>query len=163
MVTNINSSAYFQLLLGMILSTAGTILSIVHILPISNVAVVYLVLPYIVYMDKKQVDLRKVLSQNIKKQREFLGLSQERLAEHAEISSNMLKDIEGCRTWVSDKTLIKIASALKTDIYRLFVPASAYEEEMYKNILNDLLQILHKMKKDIDHDFEKAFKMYGLK
>ena len=95
--------------------------------------------------------------------RELLGISQDKLAENSGISSNMIKDIEGCRTWVSDKTLIKLASALKTDIYRLFIPATVYEEEIYKNVLNDLVQILNKMKKDIDLDFEKAFKMWGLK
>jgi len=114
-------------------------------------------------MGKKQIDIRKVLSQNIKKRRDLLGISQEKLAENAGISSNMVKDIEGCRSWVSDKTLIKLASALKTDIYRLLVPATVYEEEMHKNIHNDLLQILNKMRKDIDSDFEESLKLYGLK
>ena len=100
---------------------------------------------------------------NIKKRRELLGISQERLAEYAEISSNMVKDIEGCRTWVSDKTLIKLADALKTDIYRLFVPAELYEKEIYKNTRDDLVQILQKIKKDIDSDFEQALKMWGMK
>ena len=100
---------------------------------------------------------------NIKKRRELLCISQEKLAEHAGISVNMVKDIEGCRTWVSDNTLIKLASALKTDIYRLFVPVTAYEEEIYKNMLFDLIQILRKIKKDIDFDFENALKMWDLK
>jgi len=111
----------------------------------------------------KSIDLRKVLSQNIKKRRDLLGLSQEKLAENAGISSNMIKDIEGCRSWVSDKTLLKLSSALKTDIYRLFVPVTVYEEEMYRNIHNDLVHILNKMKKDIDVNFDQAIKMYGLK
>jgi ribosome-binding protein aMBF1 (putative translation factor) len=51
--------------------------------------------------------------------REKLGLSQEKLAENAEISTMMVKDIEACRTWVSDKTLECIAITLQTDIYRL--------------------------------------------
>jgi len=114
-------------------------------------------------MGKKQIDVRKILSQNIKKRRDLLGISQEKLAENAGISSNMVKDIEGCRSWVSDKTLVKLATALKTDIYRLLVPVTVYEEEMHKNILNDLLQILKKIRKDIDSDFEEALKLYGLK
>jgi len=114
-------------------------------------------------MGKKQIDIRKVLSQNVKKRRDLLDISQEKLAEIAGISSNMIKDIEGCRSWVSDKTLIKLAAALKTDIYRLLVPVTVFEEEMHKNILNDLLQILNKMRKDVDADFEKSLKLYGLK
>ena len=99
---------------------------------------------------------------NIKKRRELLCISQEKLAEYAGISVNMVKDIEGCRTWVSDNTLIKLASALKTDIYRLFVPVTAYEEEIYKNMLFDLIQVLRKIKNDIDFDFENALKMWDL-
>ena len=114
-------------------------------------------------MLKEVTDLRKVLSVNIKKQREFLGISQEKLAENAGISSNMVKDIEGCRTWVSDKTIIKLASALKIDIYRLFVPSTVYEEEIYKNTLDDLVQVMENMKKGLDSGFEQAFKMLGLK
>jgi len=114
-------------------------------------------------MDKNAITLRKTLSMNIKKRRELLGISQERLAEYAEISSNMVKDIEGCRTWISDKTLIKLADALETDIYRLFVPAELYEKEIYNNVRDDLVQILQKIKKDIDLDFEQALTMWNMK
>jgi len=48
-------------------------------------------------MKKKSIDLRNILSINIKKHRELLGFSQEKLAEKAGISSNMVRDIEGCR------------------------------------------------------------------
>jgi len=113
-------------------------------------------------MKEKTVDLRKILSMNIKKQREILGISQEKLAESAGISTNMIKDIEGCRTWVSDKTLIKLALALKTDIYRLFISSSIHEDEVYKNVVLDLAKILQTIKKDIDFDFEKARKLWGL-
>jgi ribosome-binding protein aMBF1 (putative translation factor) len=67
-------------------------------------------------MEEKTINLRKILSVNIKKQRENLGLSQEKLAEKAGISTNMVKDIEGCRTWISDKTLVKLAFALEINI-----------------------------------------------
>jgi len=105
------------------------------------------------------VNLRKILSMNIKKQRGLLGISQEKLAEIAKISPNMIKDIEGCRTWISDKTLIKLASALETDIYRLFVPPTVYEEDIYKNALNDFSLFMRRVKNDIDSDFEQAFNL----
>lgn len=116
----------------------------------------------LIIMNEKSVDLRKVLSLNIKKQRGLLGISQEKLAEKADISANMIKDIEGCRTWVSDKTLLKLAAALKTDIYRLFVPATVYEDEIYKTTLHDLVSILKRIKKDIDLDFDNALKLWDL-
>ena len=121
------------------------------------------VITIIKIMEEKNVDLRKILSLNIKKHREILGISQEKLAEKAEISTNMIKDIEGCRTWVSDKTLIKLAFALQTDIYRLFLSSAIHKDEIYKKIVLDLSTILKEIKKDIDFDFEKALKLWGLK
>ena len=51
--------------------------------------------------------------------------SQEKLAELANLSSQMVNDIEGCRRWPSDKTLIKIANALDIDVYILFSPSES--------------------------------------
>ena len=99
---------------------------------------------------------------NIKKQRETLGITQEKLAENAGISVNMVKDIEGGRTWISDKTLIRLTHALKIDIYRLFIPSTIHDDEIYKNVVFDLVKIIQKIKKDIDFDFNKALKMWAL-
>lgn len=64
--------------------------------------------------DNGNVDLslRKILSENIRNRRKELHLTQDRLAENADISLPYLSDIEHCKTWVSDKTLIKLAKAL---------------------------------------------------
>ncbi len=62
----------------------------------------------------EQVELRKVLAANIKLKRKLYGLTQEKLAEVTELSPQTINDIEGCRSWVSDKSLIKIAEALHT-------------------------------------------------
>jgi ribosome-binding protein aMBF1 (putative translation factor) len=64
-------------------------------------------------MGDKSPNLRKILAVNIKKQREKLGITQEHLAEKADISAAMMNDIEGCRTWISDKTLKNLSSVLK--------------------------------------------------
>jgi len=110
-------------------------------------------------MDEKNEDLRKILSKNIRIQREIQGISQEKLAEITGISINMIKDIEGCRTWVSDKTLIKLASALKTDTFRLFMASLSNNNEIYRTIALDLSKIIQKTKKVIDFDFEKALEL----
>jgi transcriptional regulator with XRE-family HTH domain len=111
-------------------------------------------------MKKKPVALRKILSTNIKKHRELLGLSQEKLSEIAGISSNMVRDIEGCRTWVSDKTLISIAEALKTDTYRLFMPETIQEDENYRTVLLDLTKLVDKLKADFNINLENALKLW---
>jgi len=112
-------------------------------------------------MKEKTTDLRRTLSINIKRHRELLGISQEKLAEIAGISSNMVRDIEGCRTWVSDKTLINIALALKTDIYRLFMPETMYEDENYRTIFLDMTKTFAKIKADVDINLENALKLWG--
>ena len=107
--------------------------------------------------------LRKTLSLNIKKHREKLGLSQEKLAENAGISTMMIKDIEGCRTWVSDKTLINLAFALKTDTYRLLMPETLPDEEIYRTVHNDLEVISQKILVDVENNLKKAIKLWDTK
>jgi len=107
-------------------------------------------------MKAKPTKVRKILSSNIKKYREKVGLSQEKLAENAKISTMMVKDIEACRTWVSDKTLESIATALETDIYRLLMPDTVYEEEINKIIRNDLENITLKIRQEIDLTLKNA-------
>jgi transcriptional regulator with XRE-family HTH domain len=67
-------------------------------------------------------DLRGILSRNIKKARGTLHITQEKLAEYADLSLSSIIDIERCRTWVSDKTLLNIARALNMEAYQLLTP-----------------------------------------
>jgi transcriptional regulator with XRE-family HTH domain len=92
----------------------------------------------------------------------MLGISQEKLAENTGMSAMMIKDIEGCRTWVSDKTLIALASALQTDIYRLFMPDTLFNEALSNTVLLDLANAVQKIKKDIEVDLENALKLWGI-
>jgi len=101
-------------------------------------------------MKGKTSELRAILSFNLKRHREKLGFSQEKLAYDAEISTMMVKDIEGCRTWVSDKTLAKLAFALDTDVYRLLIPGFALEEEIFRAVHNDLEVMSQKILSDIE-------------
>ena len=112
-------------------------------------------------MKAKPTKVRKILSSNLKKHREKLGFSQEKLAECAEISTMMVKDIEGCRTWVSDKTLERLATALKTDNFRLLMPDIAYKEEIKKIIRNDLESITQKIRQDIDITLKNTLKLWN--
>lgn len=71
-------------------------------------------------MDEKP-HIRNVIAQNVKKYRKLNGMTQEALAEAAEVSNTYIANIECGQTWLSDKTLEKIASALNIDIYLLFI------------------------------------------
>ena len=114
-------------------------------------------------MNDKAESLRMTLSANIKKHRESTGLTQEKLAEKAGISANMVNDIEGCRTWISDKTLVSLASALKVETYRLFLPLTASDNDITKTVVKDLAQDLQRIRKDFNDSFETALKSMGVK
>jgi transcriptional regulator with XRE-family HTH domain len=72
-------------------------------------------------------DLRQTLAHNIRSARERRRLSQAKLAAAAEISFPHMSDIEYCKTWVSDKTLIKLAAALRVEPWQLLKPAESPE------------------------------------
>ena len=101
--------------------------------------------------DNQELDLslRQILSQNIRKFRKDLHLTQERLAENADISLPYLSDIEHCKTWVSDKTLIKLARRLaykcaKTKESIKLEPMTAYERKIvHKALQNDAYVTTH--------------------
>jgi transcriptional regulator with XRE-family HTH domain len=114
-------------------------------------------------MNDKAQALRKTLSANIKRHRENEGLTQEKLSERAGISANMINDIEGCRTWVSDKTLVKLAAALQVETYRLFLPPALTDTDLAKTALADLAKDLSKIRKDFNTSFDTALKTRGLK
>ena len=80
--------------------------------------------------------MRQCLSANIKTYRKHLFLTQENLAEKAGLSAQTINDIEGCRTWVSDKSLIKIADSLCTTPAELLLPMPAAKES--EAVQNDI-------------------------
>ena len=83
-----------------------------------------------------------------------MGFSQEKLAEAVGLSDQTINDIEGCRTWVSDKTIVKIARALETEVYQLLFPQTETEKLFPVKIPADILSDLKDtIKKDIDRRF----------
>jgi len=112
-------------------------------------------------MEENSPNLRIILAGNIKKQREKLGITQEHLAEKANISAAMMNDIEGCRTWISDKTLKNLSSALKIDTYRLFIPEAASGESIPAEVVMELTLDLQEMLKTYTANVEKALKKRG--
>jgi transcriptional regulator with XRE-family HTH domain len=104
--------------------------------------------------------VRKLLAANIKAKRGELGLTQEKLAELVNVSYQMIHDIEGCRTWVSDKTLQNLSKALEVDVYELLCPPVA---DHAKNRTGELVsprlieRIRKAMKSDIDRRLDEFF------
>ena len=88
--------------------------------------------------------------QNIRALRKKAGLSQEKLADKADISRQMMNDIEGRRRWLTKKTLVKLANALEVDVHELFIP-SAQENEKTKGIYDTITQeVVSQVKEAVD-------------
>lgn len=94
--------------------------------------------------------LRKILSTNIRNLRAKYHLTQERLAENAEISLPYLSDIEHCKTWVSDKTLMKLAKALHTEPSQLLEDTNLLSNKNTEKLTEEkIAEIIYQEKKEM--------------
>ena len=86
-----------------------------------------------------------------------MGYSQEKFAEIADLSTQTISDIERCRTWVSDKTLLKLSEVLKVDLSQLFIPLQ--EEEKFVCLNKQQVDLLRElMKEDIEKRLDQFFR-----
>jgi len=108
-------------------------------------------------MTDDEAKLRKIMSTNIKHYRSKMGFTQEKLAEIIGVSDQTINDIEGCRTWVSGKTIVKLARALNIEAYQLLFPKTETEKfypvKVPANILQDLKDTI---KEDLDKRFSEV-------
>ena len=104
------------------------------------------------------IQLRQLLSANIKERRKKLGISQEKLAEMSNLSTQMINCIEGRRAWVSDKTLIALTNALEIEVYQLFTPGTENQIQDHLPLSSHwLLKLRQDMKADINTDVDAHF------
>ena len=82
-------------------------------------------------------NLKTLLSCNIKKRRENLGISQAQLAERVGTSTNYIAQIEQQNKFPSSKMLERIAKALEFDSWELFA-AGPYSEEAIRRFQEGL-------------------------
>ena len=85
-----------------------------------------------------------------------MRISQEQLAELADVSVQMIKRIEGRRTWVSDTMLGKLARALGVSAFQLLVPADRAVSRDKAALVNaQLLNLKQNIHDDINARFER--------
>jgi len=99
----------------------------------------------------KEIEIRNILSSNLKRYRNYRKFSQAELAEKLNISIPFLSDVENGRKWISPNTLVKFASALNIEPYELFRPENASSPEIttaLTNWSNDIVEaVAHAVKK----------------
>ncbi|MDR1114198.1 MAG: helix-turn-helix domain-containing protein [Candidatus Margulisbacteria bacterium] len=76
-------------------------------------------------------DLVKILSTNIKRQRNHFQWSQEKLAEEVGASVAFISGIETGRKWVSPQTLAKLARAFGLRSYELLKPDDVLPQDHF--------------------------------
>ena len=117
-------------------------------------------------MKEKTEKIRRILAQNVKKRRESLGLTQENLAEKTNLSVQTINTIEGCRMWISDKSITRLAKALNMEIFQLFMPHQININELnpeYKAVLLEFWQktklVVDNLSSQIDDEFQEALQL----
>ena len=102
-------------------------------------------------------NLRHILSNNIKKARAALHITQTKLAEHSDISAAHIIEIEQCKTWVSDRTLSSIAKALNKEVYELLLPANNEKQaEAGQAVLQRTAEIIRTKKAQLRKNAEEV-------
>ena len=100
------------------------------------------------------MSLKTYLAANIKARREALGISQERLAELANVSVQMIGRIECRRTWVSDGMLANLAGVLGVSAFQLLVPTGVADSPADAAAVSGLLDNL---RRNIQDDISRRF------
>ena len=108
-------------------------------------------------MKTKPLEIRVILAKNVKEHRKKQGVSQEKLAEITGLSVQTINDIEGCRKWVSDKTITKLSSAFHLECYQLLIPHFISHNEGEITPTQNLLTLKEKMHKGADELIETQF------
>jgi transcriptional regulator with XRE-family HTH domain len=90
-----------------------------------------------------------ILSANLRERRKILGISQEKLAELADVTTQTINNIECCRSWVSDSLMLKLAEALGVEVFQLFVPGKRGIKKSSASPAAALLKLRQEIKTDL--------------
>jgi transcriptional regulator with XRE-family HTH domain len=103
--------------------------------------------------------LRDIFVRNLKKTRKKCGLSQEKLAEKADVSTHHIAMIELSRNFPTIDLVERLAAALNVDVYELFMDpdsSGGIGEINHQSFMDD-------MRRMVDNAVENAFARRGWK
>ena len=90
-------------------------------------------------------NIRETLARNFKVNRQKLGLTQEQLAEKADVSTHYIAMIETCKKYPKPEMLERLARSLEVDAHQLFSVADGLDESfkrLHQAIIADMKQIV---------------------
>jgi transcriptional regulator with XRE-family HTH domain len=108
-------------------------------------------------MAKKKANIKEILAANIRENRRKKGLTQEKLAEMADISLRYLAMLELGKSFPSGEMVEKLSKALDIQTYQLFNPTSTPEGA----VLHLEQSIVANIEKVVSETIEKALKKRG--
>jgi transcriptional regulator with XRE-family HTH domain len=102
--------------------------------------------------------LRDIFARNLKKTRKKCGLSQEKLAEKADVSTHHIAMIELSRNFPAIDLVERLAAALGVDVYELFMDPDSpgMVEVNHQSFMEDIQRM-------VDDAVENAFARRGWK
>ena len=104
--------------------------------------------------------IRQILADNMRKYRRKQGLTQEKLAEKADITPQYVAMIEMCSKFPKPEMLERLAKALEIEPHELFIVSPSPQNELEKlrqEIKNDIENSLgEKLEQSIADAIEKA-------
>jgi len=94
---------------------------------------------------KLMTNIREILATNLRENRRKCGISQAKLAEMADLSTQFVAMIELCRKFPCSETLERMAAALGIEPHELFAVPPAPEgalERLHKAVLTDIERVV---------------------
>jgi transcriptional regulator with XRE-family HTH domain len=94
---------------------------------------------------EKMANLRDILAKNLKENRRKCGVSQAKLAERAEVSTQYIAMIELSRQFPTPEVLDRIAAALGIEAYELFAVPPTPEnamERLHRDIIKEIREVI---------------------
>jgi transcriptional regulator with XRE-family HTH domain len=95
--------------------------------------------------------IREILARNFKVNRQKLGLTQEQLAEKADVSTHYIAMIETCNKYPKPEMLERLAKALEVEPHQLFSvspPLDESLERLRQAIVTDMKQVVREAIKE---------------
>jgi len=110
----------------------------------NNTLIVNAFLAFIIDLGK-MTNLRDILAANLRKNRQKCGITQSKLAEKAEISTQYIAMIELSKQFPTPEVLERLAGALGIEAYELFAVSPSPEsimERLQKDIIREIREVI---------------------
>jgi transcriptional regulator with XRE-family HTH domain len=114
-----------------------------------------------VSFEEKMRKIRDILAENLKKTRRLRGLTQEQLAEKADVSSHYVAMVETRKTFPKPEMLERFAKTLGIEPYQLFAvenDPNEPNERLYKKIVAEMKHMALDIKQSVKETINEEYK-----